>query len=191
MSERCEHCRRELRATEPAFLIENQTRAVCGQCAETSRRRGGIILRPDIKTYGVTEADYEEKRATLTDMLGRWPNHIEVITALYDDLLKRAGSDRQRGSLNNSLAVEYQVAGLDPFPFKQESKRCELKAKIGKYVRILGGRCDGCKAQDGRILTVQEALSEMPLPCPRCTFGVTETEPYPWCVCLYVAHRMK
>jgi hypothetical protein len=187
MPETCQHCGRLLSSGEPAFLTDNQTRVVCRPCLETTERP--VIVRPELAHYGVTNDDASRKRAELSATLGRKPNRIEVIHALYDDLLADADAQRRK-MLYIGLAVEYHVAGLDPFPIKREVARSTLVGLHSDYVRILSSKgCEACRALDGRVMTVDEALKQMPIPCRDCTYGVSETEPFGWCRCMFIAAR--
>ncbi|MFQ5807023.1 MAG: hypothetical protein ACE5I3_11300 [Phycisphaerae bacterium] len=187
MPETCQHCGRLLSPGEPGFLTDNQTRVVCRPCLETTERN--VIIRPELAHYGITNDAAARKRDELTANLGRKPNRIEVIQALYDDLLAHA-DPRQRSSMYIGLAVEYHLAGLDPFPIKQEIARATLAGFHGRHVRILSSKgCEACRALNGRVLTVDEALEQMPIPCRDCTYGISDTEPFGWCRCMYISVR--
>lgn len=187
MPETCQHCGRVLSPGEPAFLTDNQTRVVCRPCLETTERN--VIIRSELAYYGVTNDDASRKRAELSASLGRKPNRIEVIQALYDDLLVHA-DPRQRSSMYIGLAVEYHIAGLNPFAMKEEVARIRLADCRTGYVRILSTKgCEACRALDGQVLTVDEALEQMPIPCRDCTYGISDTEPFGWCRCMYVSVR--
>jgi len=54
-------------------------------------------------------------------------------------------------------------------------------------VVIIGTDCDACKNQNGRILTVAEALEKMPLPHKECSY-VLHKSSVPFCTCCYAPH---
>lgn len=188
MPDRCDHCRRNFSAGEPAFLSADKTRSVCRPCHETLDRN--VIIRPELAHFGVTNETAARKKSDLTARLGRKVNRIEVIQALYDDLLANA-DNQKRKMLYIGLATEIHLSGLNPFPIKLEIARITLSGLTAKGVRIVAtkGGCPACQALDGKFLTVEDALRTMPIPCRDCRFGITPTEPFGWCRCMYVAAR--
>lgn len=72
----------------------------------------------------------------------------------------------------------------------QESKRMELidikkhlQDNVDAEVVIRCGEtdCEVCSKNDGRIMTIREALEEMPIPPPKCSHNEG------WCTCCYTA----
>jgi hypothetical protein len=58
-------------------------------------------------------------------------------------------------------------------------------------VEILAGSdsCSHCKELNGKTYTIDEVLSQMPIPCPQCTNSIKECGKYPFCRCEYVLSR--
>ena len=75
----------------------------------------------------------------------------------------------------------------------QESRKAALRryqADGMNSVEILTAgdeSCPSCQALQGKRLTVEEALAEMPIPNPTCTMWKDEGQEAGWCRCLYVA----
>ena len=199
MPDSCQHCGRMFDPGEPAVLADDQTRILCRPCSELSRP---IIIRPQLAFYGVTNQHADRKRAELTRSLGRIPNGLEVIHALYDDA--NPTDEIRRASSYLSLAVDYHFAGRDPTPIKRVALRAGLTRLVGtiKHVMVANGgnACPECRKLDGLAMPIEQAIAEMPVPCLRCetTRGEEILEPtgyvplpFGWCRCLYVPTRLK
>lgn len=195
MSDSCQHCGRVLDPGEPAILSDHQARVLCRPCSEPIRR---IILRHEFVHYGITSDDAERMRAELSLTFGRSPNRLEVIHALCDDAT--VNDESRRASLYLSLAVEYHFAGRDPTPIKRVAAEIRLRSFQNSHVKIMGSNdaCPECRKLHGLVMTREQALAEIPVPCPRCekTRGEEILEPggyvslpFGWCRCIYVATR--
>lgn len=68
----------------------------------------------------------------------------------------------------------------------EEELREYAKSSVVKKVEILGRGCEACQKLDGRVLSIEEALKNGPLPCEDCTTW-EEKGVGGWCRCSYVA----
>lgn len=93
-------------------------------------------------------------------------------------------------NLHSSAAEAYE-AGDDPLPALRKRARATLqrfqrngleKAEI----QAAKDSCEACKAQDGRVLEVETALREMPVPCKNCTRPLREGDEGGFCRCVYL-----
>jgi hypothetical protein len=85
--------------------------------------------------------------------------------------------------------------GEDFFPVQQEAMRCQLRylqQQGASRVRIMAGHdgmvCRRCAEQGGRVLAIDTALREMPLPVA-CDVESRKAKPehdHGWCRCFYV-----
>ena len=58
-----------------------------------------------------------------------------------------------------------------------------------KQVKIsaVGDSCPACRAQNGKVYSMEDALKEMPIPCKNCTFDLHEEHAsIGWCRCVYI-----
>lgn len=82
--------------------------------------------------------------------------------------------------------------GRDNLKVMQEAARAQLReirsVGIRDEVKIFSeGGCDTCRALDGTVLTIEQALKTMPIPCPECVHDVNDSG-RGWCRCMYFGH---
>lgn len=79
----------------------------------------------------------------------------------------------------------------DHFKNKSEEERARLlgyKQSGSEKVRIVSvGGCQACIDMMGKVLTIDDALKEMPIPVKECTFKLHGKIPG-WCRCRYVVY---
>jgi len=86
--------------------------------------------------------------------------------------------------------AEYQSSiGEDPRPVLKEMHKLELNIfkEIGFEKVSIASRkdaCAQCKRQDGKVLSLEEALGAMPLPHLECT-KLSHSRARPFCRCRY------
>ena len=134
--------------------------------------------------FGVRLDDYDRLRQLLAERFGREPTTREVKTALWDSLPPSRSVYLQR-------AVDAHCDGLDPLAYKRAGALKlleELQASGAKFVRVLvqSNACSACKELDGAVLSIDDAMTQMPIPCPSCTFGCSEDSRFAWCRCMYI-----
>jgi hypothetical protein len=159
----------------------------------SERQAEGEVARAlkRLATFGVTVQDFEQERALLGQRLGRGPSHVEVKYALWDQLVARTGGSE---SVYGQLANDQYMDGRDSLAARRALATLQLlkkqEANVG-FVRILvaSNCCDACRAQRDVVLTIEEALARMPVPCEDCTFGISQTERYACCRCMYISVR--
>lgn len=92
--------------------------------------------------------------------------------------------------LHTSATEAYKV-GDDPMP----ALRKRAAATLRRYkrqgldkVEIAAAKdsCEACKAQEGRVLKLDTALREMPVPCEDCTRTLRESDERGFCRCDYL-----
>jgi len=139
--------------------------------------------------FGVTIRDFEQERTLLGRRLGRDPSAVEVKYALWDQLIAQTGGSE---SMYGYLATDQYMDGRDSLAARRAQTTLQLQKKQEahvEFVRILAASncCDACRAQSDVVLTIKEALARMPVPCEACTFGISQTEPYACCRCMYIS----
>lgn len=86
-----------------------------------------------------------------------------------------------------SLAVSNHQNGNDNFEMLQQSAKASLdefnQSNLVMKVEIVGcsDSCDNCKKLNGKIISIAEAYSELPIPCRECTHSIG------FCRCFYSA----
>ena len=133
-----------------------------------------------VKQDGSSDHDLDRVRKSLTERFGEQPTDADVVWAL----LNETGD-------NFSMALFLYEEGRDFLQLLQQLRETELMRYnewgTPTQVEILAGddSCDSCKSQNGRILTVDEALKTMPIPNKSCTYEL-ERGKLGWCRCVYL-----
>jgi hypothetical protein len=145
-------------------------------------------------SFGVDNEDFLRERETLTQRFGRQPASGDVLWSLYNRLAHdlAATGDRAPPFLYFLMAHFLYEDGRDFFPVLQQSGRMELMQQeqygFVDEVRILtagDASCEACQKFEGRVLTLHDALAQMPIPCKECSFELCEGKPG-WCRCTYL-----
>ncbi len=131
------------------------------------------------------EEEYAKLVAKKKDM-----TYNEAIWALANaKVLERAGELNDLKMLFYSMALFQESEGKDATQYIRLSHEMELKQykKHGvSQVKILArGACKGCSPSDGKIVSIDEAMSSSPLPNPNCSHHFHEQHP-PFCRCIYL-----
>lgn len=147
-----------------------------------------------LRDYGLDEADYFSMNSELAKRFGRQPFSTDVIWGLFSKLILLNSKDFQFiGSLRYSMALFLYQEGRDFFPELQESARMELMSfrkdsiKKAEIHTCKEASCEACRALDGTVLTVKDALKLMPIPCNDCTHSLGKNN-RGFCRCRYLAH---
>lgn len=86
-----------------------------------------------------------------------------------------------------SLAISIHQEGNDNFEILQKSAKARLdefnQSNLEIMVEIVGcsDSCNNCKKLNGKIISIAEAYSELPIPCKECTHSIG------FCRCFYSA----
>jgi tetratricopeptide (TPR) repeat protein len=123
--------------------------------------------------YGLTVDEYELRRKRNREAYGSRANDRDVFWGFLNQLVPKATDDWELSNVYNMMSMFLDEEHKDFLHTLQESKRCVLRALKGGgclNVRISASEhaCDACKKQDGRVLTIDEALASLPVPCADC-----------------------
>jgi predicted RNA-binding Zn-ribbon protein involved in translation (DUF1610 family) len=144
--------------------------------------------------YGISDNDFESHREMLRDRFGQEPGDGDVVWSLFHKALDgsmKGGDLQEVKMLYFEMALFLYQEGRGFSHLLEQSRKMELVGykEWGRpmQVEILAGgdSCESCKAQNGRILTVDEALKTMPLPNKGCTYELKPGRPG-WCRCVYL-----
>lgn len=101
------------------------------------------------------------------------------------------GRRKRIESVSRDRALSFYRQGRDFLPALQEIARRDLMryklSGIAERVEILASQdsCQSCLQLTGRVLMVDEALEQMPIPNKQCTFELSKGKPG-WCRCIYL-----
>ncbi len=143
-----------------------------------------------LQRFNVSETEYKAIQRELTDKFGSIPKQADVVWTLLNNLLIDALQRKDWGKMAGlyfEQALVLNDEGKDCFDPLQESKRCSLRSYqsegIVHKVQILAAgdsSCDKCKALNGKVITIEQALESMPLPVRNCDNA------YKYCRCVYL-----
>jgi uncharacterized paraquat-inducible protein A len=146
-----------------------------------------------LQSYGITEKDYEKYENELNKKFGVKPNSRDIIWRIFNELLFVKHNELQTlKMLYYEMAIFLNEEGKDFFKILQQSAIMELKyiQKQGfiKKIKIITtpNSCEACKKLDAKVLTLDEALKELPIPCKECSY-IMDNGKRGFCRCLYNA----
>lgn len=136
---------------------------------------------------GETDLEMTKRRALRYE--NRTISDEEAVLALLTGLMRDSQDLQQKAHLMEGIAEYQSSLGDDPRPVLSEMHKMELTIfkEIGfERVNITcrTDACPQCRPQDGKVLSVDEALSSMPLPHRDCT-KLPHSKARPFCRCRY------
>jgi hypothetical protein len=147
-----------------------------------------------LENYGIGQKDYIDKREELTKKFGRSPKPTDIIWKLYNVRIQeeiKSGNVRVLRWLNWDMALFLYEEGKEFFESMQESQKMHLmeyKQQGLAKVRIASpGGCPACIDMMGKVLAIEVALKEMPIPVKNCTYKSDGRTPG-WCRCRYIPY---
>jgi len=140
-----------------------------------------------------SEKEIEQQRNILKTRFGSEPSARDIAWGALNNRLLRESDLHMHKMITFALA---QIAYENGEPFihllKQVSKYELLRYKQQfidsglDSVKIAGGCCPACDADNGRVYTIKEALEIMPIPHSNCSYSYNNLRPG-WCTCRWVA----
>jgi len=172
--------KKELVTTEVAKLIDKEWE-------EIDKERA---FRSLLQRFNASELEYKTIERELTKKFSSIPKQGDVVWTLLNnrlfDAMKRKDWS-QMEVLYFEQALLLNDEGKDCFASLRESKRCSLRSfqsqGVVHKVQISAAgdsSCDKCKALNGKVLTIEQALEDMPIPVRDCDNA------YKYCRCLYL-----
>ena len=127
-------------------------------------------------------------RELLTARFGFRPSSHDVLWYILNELIAEASQKGDLSKLESLYYIQAKVLyneGRKEFiePLREAKKMRLLTIKkqgLSNKVRIDADPCPVCAKHDGRVLTIEQALKEMPIPDPECAHGI--------CYCTYRTH---
>jgi hypothetical protein len=191
------HCRRQAKRKKKCSFCQNfiyvrtlpATREkvpVTEEQAQRIQKEWDRIWRRDrwldtLRTYGITEEIFESRKKALSSEWKQVVADSDAIWSLLNELLEenmKSGDFHTLKMLYHDMAWFLDEEGQEFFDIlvaRQRAELMEYKTQWGiKKVRITTSAdpCPACKKLDGKVLTIQQALKTMPIPCKECTTTV-------------------
>lgn len=183
--------RTSLSARQKILVTENEAEKIDQEWQKIGFKEGWLSR---LKQYGITEKDFDTRKNELSKKSGFERTDQDTIWSLYNDKIHgaiKSGSLHLLKELNWEMALFLKEEGKDFLGCLQESQKMRLleyKQQGIKKVRIISpGGCKACIKMMGKVLTIDKALEEMPLPVRDCTYWKEEGQSG-WCRCRYLAY---
>lgn len=142
----------------------------------------------NLKEYGIGPEDFFAKHKLTIERLGDKGTYATTCISIYEDLLLEKTEFSELGTLYFKLALFKYKIGNEFFSYLQHSNKMQLlQLKQDGYekVKIVSiNSCEGCQKLNGRMLTIDEALREKPIPYQNCSHEIEKGKPG-WCLCHY------
>lgn len=145
---------------------------------------------------GFTEKKYLKAKEDLTQRFGFTPSEGDIIWGLSNQLLEEAMKENDWNKMQGiyfNQALFLHQSGKDCFKLLQEAAKCELRryqqSDVVKKVEILTAgnqSCLVCQKLLGKILTIEEAFRDMPIPVKDCSHKINLEASTGWCRCCYI-----
>lgn len=148
-----------------------------------------------IEEIGFSEKDYYRVKDDLRKQYGHEASDKDIYWRFSNErlgILMKKADFQQMKMIYYHQAIFLAEENRDFRAVLKESARCELLnyqiSGVVTKVEILacGNSCEQCKSINGRVLTIKQALQEMPLPHPNCTSTIVSEKPG-FCRCIYTA----
>lgn len=163
----------------PAYTIDNESSKVKQWLRQ-------------LKEYGVDPNEFLNAKTEFYKRHGKELSSNDVVWGLFNKLV---GEKAREGDLQDLHGIYYAMAlflnqeGRSHNHVLKIAKKMTLqgyKASGAAKVRIstAGDPCEACKPLNNKLLTIEEALKEMPIPHKGCTFKLYN-EKWGWCRCDY------
>ncbi|HUW96931.1 MAG TPA: hypothetical protein VMW58_14200 [Anaerolineae bacterium] len=150
-----------------------------------------------LQQYGIVDEDFDTQRKKLRERFGQEPGDRDVVWSLFHEALGRlmkSAEFQELRMLYFEMALFVYEEGSDFFHLLEQSRKMELtrykQDGFVEKVQILtagDASCEACQKLEGKVLTLHDALEQMPIPCKDCTFDFQGTGQPGWCRCLYGA----
>jgi hypothetical protein len=159
---------------------------------EYKRRREEYLMESvaeDMAKLGITEKAIEKREKALAKSSGTVPKKIAVLLSLFNEAIPKILDLHEMEHLYYNFAIALNRNGEESFSYSQAAARTSLAAlkkdgykKVSIFTNLM---CDSCKAIDGDVMRISEALKKLPIPIKECQ-NHPYNDNYTFCVCHYV-----
>lgn len=143
----------------------------------------------ELGPFGVTTEDASRLKNSLLEQLGHAPTNFDLAWALYEACRSDLSSPNDLAEVSFAAARFLHSEGRDHRATVREAFRAQISGYAnmgvvrGIIVRAQPGCCESCAAHHGLEVTLQEAMTNPPLPCPHCACFECLEDKFPWCRC--------
>ncbi len=135
----------------------------------------------ELQKAGKTQKDFEEKRKVFENA-GKALEDNDIYLKLYEDLIDKCKDYQELEEVYSNMARFLDQLGRESFEFQQKARQAKLLGfeyeGINK-VRIISAECcDSCSEYDGRVIELEKALLNLPMPSSLC--GATMHSEFCW-----------
>ena len=141
-----------------------------------------------LQSFGLSEKDLEKEKKGFFSK----KSEKQAVWTLLQRIAKKEKNLQKKQMAYYQMAIISENEGREFYEFLKESVRCLLlsfKQRRIRHVKILtggqGNSCDTCEQLSGNVLSIDEALKTMPIPCKKCTYTLTGNKPG-FCRCSYI-----
>lgn len=186
---KCPHCGQYMRVRRGQLFTEEQLSRMKEEGALEGFIYRWVALLSD---FGITREDLERKRETYAEGRERRASWRDAVWSLLNEAAVEAMKEGDPHDLKTVYRHQAAFAveeGRDPKRLLAESHKWGLRIdqRLGfEEVEIIGsdeGSCDACRAMSGQLLSIEDALEQLPIP--------TQCEKdNGWCRCRYQPARL-
>ncbi len=178
----------------------------CPICSNSIYVRNGKLFTLDELTVedflekfehlGVDKSHFEEKRKILKERFKTEPSTHDVIWGILNELILENANDYSiLRNIYYELALIVNKEKKEFFHLLQKSMEMRLKDmqkdRVIEKLRITAvgydDTCEECQKLDGKIISIKEALRQMPIPNRNCTTSIDGGK-RGFCRCEYLVH---
>jgi hypothetical protein len=125
-----------------------------------------------------------------TEKTGNAEEELKKLERAADEALRDGELGRVSELCREMARVHYSDGKDFVHLLEKEAKTLLTWFKRGSAtkveIRAAPDSCPACVKLHGRVLGIEEALEEMPIPCRECTYELVQGKPG-WCRCTYRA----
>jgi hypothetical protein len=191
---KCSYCKQEIFVrTSPltrckVLVTEEGSKKIDIELKKISFRNRWIR---EIEGLGITEKDFYSRKETFFVKNGFEAKDGDVFWSLFNESITKTRDLHKSKGIYYLMSLFLHEEGRDYFATRQLSAKMELmqerNSSIKLKAKIIAAKdsCEVCQKLDGRIMSVEEALEKMPVPCKECTHTISDNK-RGFCRCMYV-----
>ena len=134
-----------------------------------------------LQKAGKSQKDFEEKRKAFENA-GKASEENDIFFGLYEDLIDECKDYQELEEGYSNMARFLDQLGKESFEFQQKARQARLlgfESEGISKVRIISAECcDSCSEFDGRVIELEKALLNLPMPSSLC--GATMSSEFCW-----------
>ncbi|MBC8258576.1 MAG: hypothetical protein H8E38_06130 [SAR324 cluster bacterium] len=150
-----------------------------------------VSIPEDLRAFGVTAKDFDEKMNLLSKSAGEEVDENEVFFSLFEDLAKKAINYQTLQMLYWNMALFKDKLGENSFVYQQkshQSRLLDLQQNGQQKVKINSSSCcSSCSKMHSLVLPLHTALQNLPVPNPSCESTLYSANI--WCNSIYLAAK--